>query len=81
VPQADLPGYMVNYGFGAILSAEMRQQISKSLVPLIRGACAGTTGFPITCSGMARSATRERWCRISWGIRCRPMPCSSRCSD
>jgi hypothetical protein len=31
VQLADLPGYMVNYGFGAILTAEMREQISKAL--------------------------------------------------
>jgi hypothetical protein len=28
---ADLPGYMVNYGLGAILTAEMRQHISEAL--------------------------------------------------
>jgi Zn-dependent M32 family carboxypeptidase len=33
VQLADLPGYMVNYGLGAILTAEMRQHISK-----VRGA-------------------------------------------
>jgi hypothetical protein len=31
VQLADLPGYMVNYGLGAILTAEMRQHISKAL--------------------------------------------------
>jgi len=31
VQLADLPGYMVNYGFGAILTAEMRQHISDAL--------------------------------------------------
>ncbi len=31
VQLVDLPGYMVNYGFGAILTAEMRAQISKAL--------------------------------------------------
>jgi hypothetical protein len=31
VQLADLPGYMVNYGFGAILTAEMREHISESL--------------------------------------------------
>jgi hypothetical protein len=31
VQLADLPGYMVNYGFGAILTAEMRKRISESL--------------------------------------------------
>lgn len=31
VQLADLPGYMVNYGFGAILTAEMRQKISQAL--------------------------------------------------
>jgi hypothetical protein len=31
VQLADLPGYMVNYGLGAILTAEMRQHISKVL--------------------------------------------------
>jgi hypothetical protein len=31
VQLADLPGYMVNYGFGAILTAEMRKHISESL--------------------------------------------------
>ena len=31
VQLADLPGYMVNYGSGAILTAEMRQHISESL--------------------------------------------------
>jgi Zn-dependent M32 family carboxypeptidase len=33
VQLADLPGYMVNYGLGAILTAEMRQHISE-----VRGA-------------------------------------------
>ncbi len=31
VQLADIPGYMVNYGFGAILTAEMRQHISGTL--------------------------------------------------
>jgi hypothetical protein len=31
VQLADLPGYMVNYGFGAILTAEMRKHISEAL--------------------------------------------------
>jgi len=31
VQLADLPGYMVNYGLGAILTAEMRQRISEGL--------------------------------------------------
>jgi len=31
VQLADLPGYMVNYGFGAILTAEMRQHILAAL--------------------------------------------------
>jgi hypothetical protein len=31
VQLADLPGYMVNYGFGAILTAEMRDYIANSL--------------------------------------------------
>jgi hypothetical protein len=31
VQLADLPGYMVNYGFGAILTAEMRAHISETL--------------------------------------------------
>jgi Zn-dependent M32 family carboxypeptidase len=31
VQLADLPGYMVNYGLGAILTAEMRQHISEGL--------------------------------------------------
>ena len=37
VQLADLPGYMVNYGLGAILTAEMRQHISEAL-------CAFDTG-------------------------------------
>ena len=37
VQLADLPGYMVNYGFGAILTAEMRQQISRVLGPFDTG--------------------------------------------
>ena len=31
VQLVDVPGYMVNYGFGAILTAEMRQHISEAL--------------------------------------------------
>jgi len=31
VQLADFPGYMVNYGFGAILTADMRKHISKTL--------------------------------------------------
>jgi hypothetical protein len=31
VQLADLPGYMVNYGMGAILTAEMRRQIARAL--------------------------------------------------
>jgi hypothetical protein len=31
VQLADLPGYMVNYGLGAVLTAEMRQHISEAL--------------------------------------------------
>lgn len=37
VQLADLPGYMVNYGFGAILTAEMRRQISRALGPFDSG--------------------------------------------
>lgn len=37
VQLADLPGYMVNYGFGAILTAEMREHISKTLGPFDTG--------------------------------------------
>lgn len=31
VQLVDIPGYMVNYGLGAVLTAEMRQRISKAL--------------------------------------------------
>ena len=37
VQLADLPGYMVNYGFGAILTAEMRDHISATLGPFDAG--------------------------------------------
>jgi hypothetical protein len=37
VQLADLPGYMVNYGFGAILTAEMRKHISAALGPFDTG--------------------------------------------
>ena len=37
VQLADLPGYMVNYGFGAILTAEMRDHISAALGPFDAG--------------------------------------------
>lgn len=37
VQLADLPGYMVNYGLGAILTAEMRQHISEDLGAFDRG--------------------------------------------
>jgi hypothetical protein len=37
VQLAHLPGYMVNYGFGAILTAEMRQHISEALGPFDTG--------------------------------------------
>jgi Zn-dependent M32 family carboxypeptidase len=37
VQLADLPGYMVNYGFGAILTAEMRERISEALGPFDTG--------------------------------------------
>jgi hypothetical protein len=37
VQLADLPGYMVNYGFGAILTAEMRAHISATLSPFDTG--------------------------------------------
>ncbi len=37
VQLADLPGYMVNYGFGAILTAEMRERISAALGPFDAG--------------------------------------------
>jgi hypothetical protein len=37
VQLADLPGYMVNYGFGAILTAEMRERISAALGPFDTG--------------------------------------------
>ena len=37
VQLADLPGYMVNYGFGAILTAEMRQHIAEALGPFDTG--------------------------------------------
>jgi len=37
VQLADLPGYMVNYGFGAILTAEMREHISQALGPFDTG--------------------------------------------
>ncbi len=31
VQLADIPGYMVNYGLGAVLTAEMRQHIAEAL--------------------------------------------------
>lgn len=37
VQLTDLPGYMVNYGFGAILTAEMRQKILRDLGPFDTG--------------------------------------------
>jgi hypothetical protein len=37
VQLADLPGYMVNYGFGAILTAEMRAHIIEALGPFDTG--------------------------------------------
>jgi hypothetical protein len=37
VQLADLPGYMVNYGLGAILTAEMRQHIAEALGPFDTG--------------------------------------------
>jgi hypothetical protein len=37
VQLADLPGYMVNYGLGAILTAEMRKHISEALGPFDTG--------------------------------------------
>ena len=37
VQLADLPGYMVNYGLGAILTAEMRERISEALGPFDTG--------------------------------------------
>ena len=37
VQLADLPGYMVNYGLGAVLTAEMRQHISEALGPFDTG--------------------------------------------
>jgi uncharacterized protein YfcZ (UPF0381/DUF406 family) len=37
VQLADLPGYMVNYGFGAILTAEMRKHIVEALGPFDGG--------------------------------------------
>src|SRR5579864_7225085 len=37
VQLADLPGYMVNYGFGAILTAEMGDHISAALGPFDAG--------------------------------------------
>src|SRR5882724_594190 len=37
VQLADAPGYMVNYGFGAVLTAEMRQHIREALGPFDTG--------------------------------------------
>jgi hypothetical protein len=37
VQLADAPGYMVNYGFGAVLTAEMRQHIREALGPFETG--------------------------------------------
>ena len=37
VQLADLPGYMVNYGLGAVLTAEMRQHIAEALGPFDTG--------------------------------------------
>jgi hypothetical protein len=37
VQLADIPGYMVNYGFGAILTAEMRTHIAAALGPFDTG--------------------------------------------
>jgi hypothetical protein len=37
VQLADLPGYMVNYGLGAILTAEMRKHIAEALGPFDTG--------------------------------------------
>ena len=37
VQLADIPGYMVNYGLGAVLTAEMRQHISEALGAFDKG--------------------------------------------
>ncbi len=37
VQLVESPGYMVNYGLGAVLTAEMRQHIGKSLGPFETG--------------------------------------------
>jgi len=37
VQLADAPGYMVNYGLGAVLTAEMRQHIREALGPFDTG--------------------------------------------
>ena len=37
VQLADLPGYMVNYGLGAVLTAEMRKRIAQALGPFDAG--------------------------------------------
>lgn len=37
VQLADAPGYMVNYGFGAVLTADMRQHIREALGPFDTG--------------------------------------------
>jgi Zn-dependent M32 family carboxypeptidase len=37
VQLADIPGYLVNYGFGAILTAEMRKHIVAALGPFDTG--------------------------------------------
>ena len=37
VQLVDLPGYMVNYGFGAVLTADMRQHIREALGPFDTG--------------------------------------------
>ena len=80
VQLADLPGYMVNYGFGAILTAEIRQQISRALGPFDTGdrRWYGWLSDHLLRYGSERDT--RTLLRDFLGIRYRRSPCSIRCT-
>ena len=61
------PGYMVNYGLGAVLTADIRARTVTALGRFDAGNRHGTTGSATACCGSAPSATRCRCCRACSG--------------
>jgi hypothetical protein len=77
VQLVDVPGYMVNYGLGSVITAELRQRIAQELRAATR---AGLPGSASTCSPRASSTPRASCWKAFSVAPCRPTRFSRSCA-